>query len=335
MSFLKWRSIPNFHNLVRDLNKKKKNRPGFVLPTYVFRAKVKLHGTNAGILIKRNGEIKAMSRSKFITPGEDNVGFAAWVEKTKDDWVNLHSHILKDYDKDSIIFGEWCGPGVNKGCAVHKIPEKHFAIFSQQFVEYKNNDMQIVNEWQDATTLSSILGFYLPNNAFIIPWLEGSEIKIDFNSKTSVKEAAEKMERMVQIVEERDPLIAMRFGIEGLGEGLVFYAINDSNILFKAKGLEHRVVGSERRVQPEAPRVDEINSLIDILVTTNRLEQGLVEACDGSVDMSNIGKFLQWMSQDVRKECQAEIEASGLDPKVVNKGVTNRAKQWFVNKMQE
>lgn len=50
-------------------------------PVVTYRAKIKLHGTNAGIQITPEGEVAAQKRSQIINSQNDNAGFATWVAK--------------------------------------------------------------------------------------------------------------------------------------------------------------------------------------------------------------------------------------------------------------
>lgn len=49
----------------------------------------KLDGTNAQICIGEDGTIRAGSRSRWITPQDDNYGFARWVEAHADELREL------------------------------------------------------------------------------------------------------------------------------------------------------------------------------------------------------------------------------------------------------
>lgn len=76
----------------------------------------KLDGTNAQVYIDDLGvSIHAGSRSRWITPDEDNFGFARWVDENAAELIKLGpgSH-----------FGEWWGPGINK--RGYKIPGSLF-----------------------------------------------------------------------------------------------------------------------------------------------------------------------------------------------------------------
>ena len=49
----------------------------------------KIDGTNAQIFITEDGQIRAGSRTRWITPADDNFGFAAWVEEHRDELLTL------------------------------------------------------------------------------------------------------------------------------------------------------------------------------------------------------------------------------------------------------
>jgi hypothetical protein len=65
----------------------------------------KIDGTNAQIYISDTGEIRAGSRTRWITLGDDNFSFARWVEDHKDELVKLGP---------GRHFGEWWGAGIQR-----------------------------------------------------------------------------------------------------------------------------------------------------------------------------------------------------------------------------
>jgi hypothetical protein len=78
----------------------------------------KIDGTNAQIIITEDGRIGAASRSRIITPDDDNFGFAAWVEENRDELLQLgHGR----------HFGEWYGQGIQRK---YGLDEKRFALFN-------------------------------------------------------------------------------------------------------------------------------------------------------------------------------------------------------------
>lgn len=82
----------------------------------------KIHGTNAQVFIYKdaNGELDLLvgSRTRWITPENDNYGFASFVYGNKQEFIDklgIGTH-----------FGEWAGPGINSG---EGLTEKTFILF--------------------------------------------------------------------------------------------------------------------------------------------------------------------------------------------------------------
>jgi len=79
----------------------------------------KIDGTNAQIIIDDKGEqIAAASRSRLITPEDDNYGFAGWVQRNKDELLKLGP---------GRHFGEWWGAGIQRKYGLN---EKRFSLFN-------------------------------------------------------------------------------------------------------------------------------------------------------------------------------------------------------------
>ena len=84
LTFIKWTSIELLHNVKRDLDTAGK---AFQI---TYRAKIKLHGTNAGIRVTSEGEVVAQKRTQIITSKNDNAGFAGWVEQNTEYFSREH-----------------------------------------------------------------------------------------------------------------------------------------------------------------------------------------------------------------------------------------------------
>ncbi len=63
--------------------------------------------------------VYAQSRTRIVTPGNDNYGFAAWVRK--------HAVLLVKTLGEGIHFGEWWGAGINRN---YRLTEKRFSLFN-------------------------------------------------------------------------------------------------------------------------------------------------------------------------------------------------------------
>lgn len=78
----------------------------------------KIDGTNAQIMITEDGDMFAGSRSRWITPTEDNYGFARWVEGHKTELWQLGA---------GRHYGEWWGQGIQRN---YSLTEKRFSLFN-------------------------------------------------------------------------------------------------------------------------------------------------------------------------------------------------------------
>jgi hypothetical protein len=79
----------------------------------------KLDGTNAQVVISEDGlSIRAGSRNRWIDAENDNYGFAKWVERNRDDLLQLGP---------GRHFGEWWGLGIQRG---YGLDAKRFSLFN-------------------------------------------------------------------------------------------------------------------------------------------------------------------------------------------------------------
>lgn len=80
----------------------------------------KLDGTNAQVFISEDGEVRAGSRNRWLTPGKqtDNFGFAAWVEEHREELLELGP---------GRHYGEWWGRGIQRG---YGLDHKRFSLFN-------------------------------------------------------------------------------------------------------------------------------------------------------------------------------------------------------------
>lgn len=327
MNFVSFPSIEGFYNVVKFT----KSYPYLADRPIVYKGKIKLHGTNAGIRIK-DGEVVAQSRTQLIYPTSDNAGFAKWVESTKDYWQGVARNAE---DTDFTIFGEWCGPGIMKGTAINQIPRKVFVVFAILGPKFKDDDDKERELFiAEPAAIRAILKESHPD-VFILPW-HGEPFKVDFHNEANLRQTAEMLNKCVDEVEPCDPWVKQNFGVEGTAEGIVYYpdaAYRDifSNFAFKAKGEKHRVVKVKEAVQVDPAIAESVEQFIDLFITEARMDQGLA-AIGGSLEMKNMGPFLKWVSSDVFKESVAELEASGLTWDQVQKAVQGAARNWFMAK---
>jgi hypothetical protein len=78
----------------------------------------KIDGTNAQIHITDDGRMLTGSRTRWITPEDDNFGFAAWARDNKDELMQLGP---------GRHFGEWWGRGIQRK---YGLDERRFSLFN-------------------------------------------------------------------------------------------------------------------------------------------------------------------------------------------------------------
>ena len=78
----------------------------------------KIDGTNAQVFVAEDGRIMAGSRNRWVTPEDDNYGFAKWVKAHEDELRELGP---------GRHFGEWWGQGIQRN---YSLTEKRFSLFN-------------------------------------------------------------------------------------------------------------------------------------------------------------------------------------------------------------
>lgn len=78
----------------------------------------KIDGTNGLVYITEDGDVFAGSRSRWITPEDDNYGFAKWVAGNKDELLKLGP---------GRHYGEWWGHGIQRN---YSQTRKRFSLFN-------------------------------------------------------------------------------------------------------------------------------------------------------------------------------------------------------------
>lgn len=79
----------------------------------------KLDGTNAQVCVLDDGRVLAGSRNRWITPQDDNCGFARWVAEHEEE---LHTGL-----GIGTHYGEWWGSGIQRR---YGLQEKRFSLFN-------------------------------------------------------------------------------------------------------------------------------------------------------------------------------------------------------------
>lgn len=318
----KWSSIEQFRHVVKYVQSwaEYHEQP---LPTLMFRGTVKLHGTNAGIK-RTNGTYIAQGRTRELSIEDDNYGFANWLatnikdSQFKSELDNMFDNVCPDPDVDIVIYGEWCGKGIQKKVAVAQL-EKRFVAFGAK----------VRSDYVELTQSVNMPSFSQVDNILTAgTFLVG----VDFSEPA---QALQTFEELTLKVEDRCPYAALH-GVEGIGEGIVWNCVEfptNSDLWFKTKGEKHSGKGEKKRnvatIDPE--KLEKINDLVDYVLSSSRLQQGLEHV--ESLEMKNMGQYLKWVGQDIQKEETDTIEANGLEWKDVAKQINTKARQFFMDQV--
>jgi hypothetical protein len=347
MAFIAWTEIESFHNIRKFVRvdpaewwAAKEKFSGTSVVKY--KAKIKLHGTNAAVQILADGTVLAQSRTNIITPENDNAGFARWVKETESHWKNYNDNARAQV----IVHGEWIGPGIQKGVAVNQIPKKSFAVFAARPLSLDGTP-QDDTLWVEPSILEEIV-YGIPDT-YILPWYNRPaaydsdtrvNVKLEIDWKKSDQELTEliiPVNNWVDEVETSDPWVKDTFDVKGTGEGLVFYPVSTphlgyesfSYLTFKAKGEAHKNIKSAKPAQVAPEIANSISDFAILVLTPARLNQG-VKAVGSEINIKLTGQFVNWVLKDVEKETQDELEASNLTWKQVQKAISERARTWYI-----
>lgn len=317
MEHTKWTSIESLRHV-------RKTAKFYGQARCTYKAKVKLHGTNGGVRINGDGTIIAQSRTNDLTEGSDNMGFSAWVQVRTKWFAKLPPGV--------VMFGEFCGPGIQKGCAVNSIPDKVFAVFSVQHGTMMYNEPDMIQNMLDDVGLGPEQGVY------VLPWVRHDALPLVINFERA-EDTRPALERLVADIEACDPWVKDTFGIEGVGEGLVLYPMIDgtsgnghycsfSKWVFKAKGKEHKVKSTKQRVEIAPETLATIDEFVAAYVTDGRLDQCLGELGVTDCDRRCTGEVIKWMSKDIHKESADDLP-DGITWKQLAGAVSARVRQLY------
>lgn len=342
-------SIEQFRNVVTILNRQftfigldAEGNPiydaSIPKPVITFKGTVKLHGTNAGISYHPNVGIWAQSRENIITTKKDNAGFAWFVEANTDLFLGLFKQVI---DKEGIdpnnnyitIYGEWAGQGIQGKVGISNIPKSLF-IFGVKIspIDSPTDSESVVDGvkstayWVDSDYLESP-----ENKIYNITKFKTFEVQVDFNAPQLAQNL---FVEITDSVEQQCP-VSKELGFEGIGEGVVWSTNYKGNVYrFKVKGEKHAGASRVKTLKPVDD--DKINLIIDTankVTPVWRLEQMLEKTFDfmngGVIDRAKMGDFIRLVVNDVFKEDSDIIMEAGLEPKDINKNISEIARRYF------
>ena len=376
--FIMWKEIKSFHRVCSEVGPQsseddeipkastQKIREAQDLLTTLngkmqYRPKIKLHGMNAGINIQ-NGIVRAQTHHHFAEEGTALYKFA----KVREAYFSR----LAEGDNQIVVFGEFCGPKIQKNVALSQIPNDIFVIFAvnivseKQTVEESSSEVTSIDsgmlmvEPSDIGTFMSRRG-PIPQGVYILPWHfddQSDMPTIDFINLESNQTIIDKISEHVADIDRLDPWVKKTFGVDGHGEGLVYYPLIASpltgwvaNILpqatylqnqyfgsfsFKVKGSSHsKSDGKDKVIRIKPQVVTGSMEFAEMMCSNGRMCQGLqaITSSDKPLSKSDAKLFMDWVVADVKKEGQCELDASNLKWDDVIPHLKKISTMWFKN----
>ena len=327
-----YNGVDNEGNAIYDYNR--------ALPVLKFHGAVKLHGTNAAICrgiynkfnkrrIYNECRIWYQSRNNIITPNNDNMGFAAYCETKLKHNIDMLFHVIGGANVQ--VYGDWCGEGIQKNVAISKLSKRFVIVaINKDGVWYNRRNLS------DVCRISNIYNVNIDNVSIdCIENYETYDIIIYFSH---TEKAQNELVRITNEVEEKCP-VASKLGVDGVGEGVVWYCVddgyNDSSFWFKVKGEKHSVSKVKSLAGVDIEKVNSVKEFVAFVCTENRMLQGIdyLREQNLDVDVKNTGVFLKWLVNDCIKEESDTMTESNLDIKDVSKVISDNGRVWFFKQL--
>jgi hypothetical protein len=352
MKFTKFPKIRQFRDVIISVKRRgtftgldENDQPiyntGITLPTLTYLGTVKMHGTNAAVSKDlKTQELAAQSRSKIITEKTDNAGFARYVHGVpRAAWDFLFDVLILPFvNADNAhgqvtVFGEWIGPGVQKGVGISNIPAKSFVVFGVHVGDRDSDSgywipLETIPTFEDGSEYLSGHNIYLITD--VAPTYS---VDIDFNYPKLIQN---KLVELTQSIEASCP-VAESFGVKGIGEGIVWRADDpiwsEPQFWFKTKGDKHSASKARVIAAVDPIKVQNVAAFVDLTLTERRLEQGVEHLNELGKPMSraSTGDYIRWVINDAVTEEVAVLEESELTTKDVGSALSFKARQWFFN----
>lgn len=315
------------------------------LPVLEFEGTVKLHGSNCGVFLQ-DGQIYTQSRNRVLTLDNDLNHFNKFVENNHNYFFNVLKQIQRKIDSDRIpvLFGEWCNDN-RKGLGLTSLGAL-YAVFEIRAFEREEIRFDIVPDTEESEEELRRKKYITLPPSLISEVIEKNDVKVynihDFPKFTATLDLNQPdISDMVKIVEEveRECPFSKQLGSIGIGEGVVWTCVTDIPQLntygekMKIKGPKHKVTNKRQPEPVDIEKVRDIQEFVDMVLTQNRLEQGIdyLREFNMSISSENINTFIMWIGKDCMKEEGETMIKSNLDRKAVMKKLQSQAVQWYLH----
>jgi len=307
-----------------------------LMPTLSFYGTPKLHGTNAGIGFSPHGAIWTQSRENIITPEKDNAGFSMFVHANAPVFKDIRRSLV-DYqprvsEKYSVIFGEWCGQGVQKGVAVSLLP-KMFVVFDIIIIESEDS-----RRYLTPAEINYVVHPHKTEAIKTIYEFPSWSMDIDFENPHA---SQNDLNVITEAVEAECP-VGKAYGVQGIGEGVVWKCstpgYEDSGFWFKVKGSKHSASKVKTLAKVDVDRINSVKLLSEQAANGERLEQmhqqvfGTLNG--GETDITKMGAFIKAVMTDVFKEETDLIAASGFTGKELSSPISKICREFIMKKLE-
>lgn len=303
-----------------------------IKPKLTFTGTVKLHGTNAAVCYNTDGGLWAQSKENIITPLQDNMGFAFFVESHTSEFLDLiyliEDKLKLDLDNNTVsVFGEWCGGSIQKSVGISNLPKSFFIFGLKISPIVDKNDEEAVKAnpayWVDHTYLKC------PKvKIYNISDYKTFSMEIDFNMPQLIQN---ELSDLTIAVEDECP-VAKAFGFTGIGEGIVWSCeFKDVVHRFKVKGKKHSASKVRTLASVDVEKLNSIKDFVEYAVTESRFNQALEKTFlnNEPVDIKKMGDVIRWVVADVVKEEMDTMVENNIEPKDVNKYVSTKVREMF------
>lgn len=341
MRLIKFPSIEQYRNVVRNVQHKAQfvgldeagepimNRAA-VLPRLTFEGTVKLHGTNASVVVSPLGMEWAQSRENIITPEKDNAGFAMFAHANMEKFKQMAASV--DGKGEVVFYGEWCGGNIQKGVAICQLP-KMFVIFGVAVAAGDNQKTYLQRD-----TLGMVVNPHKTDQIRSIYDFPTWSKEIDFETPAMHQN---ELNAITEEVEAECPA-GKALNVSGVGEGVVWKCITpgyeDSGFWFKVKGEKHAASKVRTLAKVDVEKLNNIQALAEQVANNERLEQMHQQVFDtlngGETDMKKMGDFIKAVMGDVFKEDIDLIAASGFTGKELSGPVCKICRRFIAGKME-
>lgn len=292
-----------------------------------------VHNSNAGVRYNvLDDSVTPQKRTSDLGGNAGHFGFVEHVKAYEDFYRERLGDICKKYGTDSVVvFGEWCGEGVQKSVAVSEL--------SKRFVVFEVLDAKMEKYLDAEVALQSFRD--KDKNIFNIRDYPTFIITVDTRWPEIVVEKINKLVDEVEkccpvskamLLEEKPEKCEEREGY--LGEGIVFTS-EDGLVCWKAKGEKHSK-GGGKRATVDPIKAQNVKEFVDKVVTEDRLQQcydTIASDHGGVCTMKQIGDLMRWIFNDIMDEEGDALAHNNLSKKDVSGAIANTARPWFINKI--